>query len=415
MAEADDKFRLIKRLFSEFPDGEWEGLEYKFSSKITEENKGLFDSLNDFGMLLGALRLNVGQEKNLSFLSDQKSEIFVARSIDDLMSHNTYRSKSPERVLLFKPFDFYGLHDEPEGYLLKTYVKVVSLISIIDSIADHEDKSSGEKTLIFLSSEKIEIPIVYGSQDFREWEKYQDFVELFSDKAHRKQKSTVFKKVISDALRDVDAAERFSYFLANFDRLVTRIHQNYDLYVSEFSFERIRKKNKAEIAQHLVRINSVFSDIQTQLLTLPIAGLLAAGQMEAGSSGSIKNLSIVAAALSFAFLLSFVLRNYFSSLKTVKSEIDSQKNSLKEEYKVFASSFEEDYQVVDGRYKSQRRLGRAVDFAVSITLVILPAGLYIYLNHHDFVQFMESLSWVEESFGRMKLCMFAFFEWWGRG
>jgi hypothetical protein len=411
VTETNKTFQLARRIFSEFSDGKWQGLEYSFRAKIAEENRELFSSLKDTDMLSGALHLDIGQEKDLIFFSEQRGELFIARSIEDLLKNNTYKSKSPERVLLTKPFDYFDVDHEPESHFLKSYKEVVAIIGLIDAVADHEDKSSGERSLIFLSSEKIEIPIGYDVNDFHEWRKYQDFVDFFSDKTHKAQKHTVFKTVISDALRDVVKDRRFSYFLNNFDRLVTRILQNYELYVSEFSFEKVRKKNRAEIAQHLVRINSAFSDIQTQLLTLPIAGLLAAGQMEAGPSSSVKNISIVVAALSFALLLSFVLRNYFSSLETVKSEIDSQKCSLEEEYRVFASSFEEDYQVVDNRYKSQKWLGRIVDFAVSITLVIMPVGLYIHLNHQDFFIYIDSLGWIQGLLEKLKLSVFILFDW----
>lgn len=412
MTDAEKKFELVKRLFSEFPDGNWDGLDYTFRLLVTDDTKAFIDSLDALEMLApGANRYKVGEEKEVTFLSQQGAELFIARSIDDLINHNIYKCRCPDRVILLEPFDSFTIEQKPSKFILNSYVTVVNLVSIFEDLADHEDNSSGDKVFIFLSKEKIEIPIRYSTNDLSQWDKYKDFANMFSEKMHVEQRRSVFKSVVFDALKNVEVEDRFSYFLRNFDRLVIRILQNYELYVSEFSFDKVRKKNKAEIAQHLVKINSVFSDVQNQLLTLPIAGLLAAGQMESGASNSLKNGSIVVAALSFALLLSFVLRNYFASLRTVKKEIDAQKNSLKEEYRVFAASFEEDYRVVDKRYRSQVWLGRVVDLAVSITLVLIPSCLFIYINNHDFVNWVLEQSFSRDLIEIMRSNVFGLIDW----
>lgn len=384
------KIDSIIELFHKFPGGEWEGDDYSVNINIDQDSLHLIDELDQHDLLLpGSLGGEVGEVKEIVFQAERSQNLFVAPKIQSLLSHSIYSSHPPREIVVCNPLDHYSANSLPEKKDLQCYLDIVSLINILTDASDHVDHSSGSLSLIFLCKEKIEIPVIYSDTDLVPWNSFDDFKAMYSDTMHASQRKYILKSVLHETLKDIDPKNRLPSLIKGFDLIFSKISQNYELYVSEFSFEKIKKKNKKEISSYLVKINSAFNDIQSQLLTLPIAGLIAASQMETGKENHIKNLFIFSASIGFAILLVFVLRNYYSSLSTIKKEIDDQKKSFEEEYAAFANTFNDDYKAIEKRYKSLRSLGRAVDVTVCLALVAIPTCMLIYLNYGDFLELLS--------------------------
>ena len=385
-----DKFDCILAFFKAYPDGVWSELEYSKIIKLDDDAIELIGHLERFDLLITTPgSLIAGEEKNVVLQVPRTRRLFVAKNIKDIAAHTSFNSNAPEKLILVNPVDSYSPASRPSSKELKNYLNVISLISSLREIADHSDNESGHLSLIFLCKEKLEIPIVYSPDDLIDWEFFDKFMGMYSEEIHASQRRSILKNVLFETLGTISPKSRFGNLCKAFDVVFSKIDQNYNLYVSEFSFEKIRDKNRKEISSYLVRINKTFSDIQSQLLTLPIAGLIAASQMKTGSDNETTNFVIFFASMAFAWLISYVLQNYYSSINAIKKEIDEQKKRFEHEYSAFATTFNDDYKSVESRYLSLKRLGFAVEVVVSISLIAIPTFLLIYINHRDFIALVQ--------------------------
>lgn len=155
--------------------------------------------------------------------------------------------------------------------------------------------------------------------------------------------------------------------LNRFDDFIEKIRASYELYVAEFSFQKVKAEVEKEKLEAILKLNKVFSDIQNQLLAVPVALVLVSGQMEDKGAWTSKNVLIWLGALVFSILMNLMIRNQRNTLKAIKQEIDQQKQQIERKYQSIAQRFAEIYIEIDNRYTHQRRLIAVVDSLVAIS------------------------------------------------
>ena len=160
---------------------------------------------------------------------------------------------------------------------------------------------------------------------------------------------------------------RLTDLLEQFDLFVQKVTQGYELYVSEFSFKKVRHEVEKEKLEFIFKLNKVFSDIQNQLLAVPLALVLVGSQMELSSTLSTKNLFIMAGMLAFTIFMDLLIRNQMNTLDAIDDEVEHQWNKITHEHKAIANRFSDIYGKIEVRLKHQRRLVRIVDAIVSLS------------------------------------------------
>ena len=162
--------------------------------------------------------------------------------------------------------------------------------------------------------------------------------------------------------------------IRRFDEFVDRIKANYELYVSEFSFEKIRAQVEEEKFDKVIKVNKVLSDIQNQLLAVPVALFLAATQMTTAGEITVKNVFILVGYFIFFFLTRMLVNNQLTTLDAIKKEVAFQWDLIKQKH-IDAKSRLSDYQhEVNGRIVTQGdtlKLIGMVNFTLLVTVLII--------------------------------------------
>jgi hypothetical protein len=212
-------------------------------------------------------------ERRIRFSPSGHRDNFFAFSWPEFLSSNSRQNDAPSRFYLANTDYLHeGIVDEaPDD--IRCYLDTCQLIKFLTAISDHAHDSAGIRRLVFLGKEKLELPIEYTFEDLKPLEGLSEFVSEFTSDIHTDQKRTIARTVLSEMFADEPPS--FSRLLDRFVDFRARCIAGYQLYVSEFSFQKIKSEVEKEKLEFTLKLNKIFSDIQSQLLVIPIALILA--------------------------------------------------------------------------------------------------------------------------------------------
>lgn len=279
-------------------------------------------------------------------------------SLDDLLAAPARRIVSPSRFYLADSDSLYSGDAATLPSAAKHYLAATKLYGLLAKEADHHGGVGDARTLVFLHKEKIEITPHYTLADLHKLGDVSAFeAEFIANETHQEQKRTILKTVLLELFSGHKKLP-FSELLNRFDEFLDKMRASYQLYVAEFSFQKVKAEVEKEKLDAMLKLNKVFSDIQSQLLAVPVALVLVGGQMEEKGVWVSKNILIWVGALIFSILMDLLVRNQRHTLTAVKNEIDQQHQQIVSKYKAIAPRFESIYREIEDRYAHQKWLIR---------------------------------------------------------
>jgi hypothetical protein len=156
--------------------------------------------------------------------------------------------------------------------------------------------------------------------------------------------------------------------LERFPEFIKRVKDNYELYIAEFSFEKILEDIEAHKLDYTIKLNKVFSDIQSQLLAIPAALILVGSQLVNEGALSWKNVLIIVGVFIYSVLMNLLIRNQRNSLLAIGSEIRKQEEYLLKRHVALKGGFDQAFSALNSRFAQQQRLIWIVDFLVALML-----------------------------------------------
>lgn len=190
-----------------------------------------------------------------------------------LASHN-FRYAPPE--VYYVAEDDYFSAEKTDTVSSRRYRAILSLLKVLREVADYRDESLSGLKFIFLNRTKLELPVKYEVAHLRDVPKIKNLEsDIFETSSkHKEQRKVIIKVILSELLKDTAEDARFAKLLSDFTLFTQRYQDSYDLYIAEFSFEKVLDEVKAHKLDYTIKLNKVFSDIQNQLLAIPAALIL---------------------------------------------------------------------------------------------------------------------------------------------
>ncbi|MGN8548593.1 hypothetical protein ACQPTN_29405 [Bradyrhizobium sp. 13971] len=225
---------------------------------------------------------------------------------------------------------------------LRSYRAVVSLIKLLADAATFLDRE--EQTLFFFKDGKVEVPVRYSAANlkFVDMSAIERLAKQFDDPLHRAQKLAMLSDAIATLVRPQSEPVRFERILLNLDHLASSLDDSYRLFVSSFSYDKIRTDIENASLDFLTRIHKTFVDVQGQLLGIPIATIVVASQMKTATACGVEawtNLAVLAGAWIFVVFLCASIVNQFFTLNAISNEIQRQKKRLESDFAAISSKF----------------------------------------------------------------------------
>lgn len=305
----------------------------------------------------------------VEFTLPSDKDAFFAQNLDDLLKATSRKINPPEEFYIADQHYHHKELNEKTPKNIKQYLETAKLVKELLKLSDYAAPEIPKA--VFLHGEKLELNLDYNLSDLTHPLDTEPFITQFINaEIHKDQKITIVKSVLIEMLKDSEI-DRFSIssLIKRFPEFIERINSNYQLYVSEFSFEKIKTQIEHEKFEFTTKLNSTFSGIQNQLLAIPVALVLIGGQMQKTDALTLKNLSIWLGSVVFALLMSLLIRNQKSTLNAIKLEVDSQWSNIKDKHRLVSDRLSKHYLDLHDRFNTQIIFLTLISLVVSASIV----------------------------------------------
>lgn len=394
--------------------------EFKFSS----DGKSLFSKLNSRDEKIGRLKdiysefvsiINFtvdGKDYELDELDELggvASVVLISVYLESLrdLGYLVYSSWSNFLEVIenrvFPPVDFFIVSDLSyrvpgfeSGLKISHYLKVCEFLQILLDVSDYAERYSERSVhnLVFLFKNRLEVPILYDESVLEEGlDGISVLTHLMTDNSQIEHKKNIFKQVLIQYCFPLTGVERLPSLLKNFGEFSSRVNENYQFFVSEFSFDDVRKEYEEKKRDYLLKIDEIFSSVYSKLMGIPVSlGLVAVRVSGIKSFTSTADFFLALAILVYALMMIALVKNQKHSLIALKNEFQSQLNRFKFSYPDQFSKIELIEVELCERSKFQERCLSAF-FWVSSMLVAVVVGFYFQSVFPDV--YRESLEFLK--------------------
>ena len=358
----------------------------KFSVLVTSEiqqNLTLIlnddDALPDSGFsFMGEFNsLVVGRTIEITVNSPRLGLGILASCFSEYLSRPGVAIK--EKTHFFLRDNFFYSKDLPVPPDVAAYRSVLSFIRILQDSAYYLDENS--ETLIFYKTGRFEIPVKYGYQDIVKFDALalEQLHSLMSDRLHGDQKQHLLAETVIELTEKMHTSDRFAYLVCNIDELYKKTIIGYNLFSTDFTYEKAKEEVHTFKLESTARLHKIISEIQTQLLGIPIATFVALSQIKETNSLDAQfavNTIIFFGAVIFCVLLGGLIFNQKLTLDTIEHDIKRQYEVFK---KRFASAPEAYVPVFRGICTRLTFQFAALLLITILTFVVLAISLVFYI------------------------------------
>lgn len=294
----------------------------------------------------------------------------VAPNLDELLKQPGNRVRARPRFLVLdtksSSDDGSELQSEIGRYLLA--VKLAKSFKEVAGFLDPDDQS-----LVFISNGRFDVPVNYSADDLSKMDvdEVQALTTLIPTDTHKKQCAGILATAIVDLVRAQPPSARFPFLLAHAKELRAAYDQGYKMYAAGFSYEKLKDTVELARVEYVGKIHKVLSDIQNQLLGIPVATIIVATQLKEDKGAGPElfiNTAVLLGAWVFVALTLLLIRNQQHTLKVLKDEISRQKRQLLREYAPVADMLASTFKSLESRARTQT-------IVLWVILVAVVAGL----------------------------------------
>lgn len=253
------------------------------------------------------------------------------------------------------------------------YRKVLRLVDLLGQSAAYFDKNTPE--LIFIKDGKLGLPVRYGVSDLGtlDAESLDALLTRFEIDTNREQKLAMLAEAVMKQCAGVEPQRRFTVLLSHLKETLKSFDDSYRLFIANFSYERVRDELQSEKIEELTKIHKTFSDVQGQILGIPVATILVATQMKVATAWDAVawiNTAVLGGVWVFAILMFFVMRNQQHTLDALDQEIKRKKKKIEKTYATVSDLVSEFFPELERRLGVQRWAFRAVDLVVAVGFML---------------------------------------------
>lgn len=370
------KLDFVVQILLNLDNLEYSSEEKRFTGNIPDSSSLTYDEIINICHKFYIDTDDSSQENNQIVFDIVNTDVYF--SIDDyLLNPERRKQVKPEKSFYIYETKFY--YDYDVGFVdndKPNFIKVAELFDALLAISDFQGANGNEPFIVFFGKNNLKISFNYNASDSNiNLKKLELFIEnyIYSD-IHHEDKVLSVRNALHETFNQKNI--NFSDFLIKFEDFYKVVRNNFQLYIDKFSFDDFKNKVEEERRDYTIKINKVFSDMQNQLLSLPIATVLAAGQMVIVSNTGdfIKNTLIVVGITFFCVFVLMQISNQKETLDAINDEIELKESDMEvrgeSEYK---TKFLEVYSGLDIRIN---KLDRNLSLVKHITIV---ATVLVYL------------------------------------
>lgn len=294
---------------------------------------------------------------------------------------STTGARIKERDNYYLIEEAFSSSDEVVNVSVNRYRRVLRFIGLINESAHYLDPAKEE--LVFYKDGRFVVPLVYGVQqvdalDFSVFESLERFV---LDPYHKEQKIKMLGENLIEMLSMISISERFSYLITHLGDLYSRLQAGYNLFASDYTYEKAVTEVHAFKVDVITKIHKAITDVQAQVLGIPIATFIALSQLKKTTGLNAQfaaNTVIFLGVIIFCLLLIGFLLNQYATLNTIDQEISRQKKVFEKRFETKKVAYENEFSAITTRLRWQY----AAVYAIAALDALMLSGSAVYYVVH---------------------------------
>lgn len=264
------------------------------------------------------------------------------------------------------------------------YKKNIHLIELLISISDYHKKYAGGLELFFYKSEYgCVVNIDYECYDLDRIDfddKLSELEDHFCERFDSNERKQIFLNELINILKK--DGESYKVILNQWNNIVDNYEKSFSLYLSGYSFEKIKTASTEYFNELTDKIYSTISKFSGYIFAIPASYLLLLRFMDFDGQSLLKDTLLLIIGFLFFCLIWFVLlRNIDEAIASVEKDINSFKEKIENNIQLVDISKELDVQSreIIPKQKNKLMIVRLISFL--IFLIILIAYGIVYYNY----------------------------------
>jgi hypothetical protein len=264
----------------------------------------------------------------------------------------------------------------------KHYLSIIKLVDILIEHADHTENLSDlvVDKVTYLHKSRIDIQMLFDKHDLVDsLDGITAICSYFEDNSHNEQKISILKEALFGLGLSNNSEKKLSYLIQNFGEFSKRFIENYNFFVSEFSFDEVRKEYEEKKRDYFIKLDEIFSSVQSKMLGIPISLALASFKLSTivDEKSFWANLFLSISIIVYSAMMIMLIKNQKHSLKALKSEFTSQMNRLKHQYSEQYEKIQDMITDLDNRHDYQKSCLNWF-YVMCCTLFIIVIALFLW-------------------------------------
>lgn len=330
-----------------------------------------------------SLDINSGYIRIKMYPKSIKEGLYYEK-VEDLINSNKY--SYPDLPFFIYELN-YSSNNGQSNLVIENYKNTIVLIDFLKTVSDH----FVEDEIFFFGTKKLTIKLKYSHEDLVTNSNYNELIKHILESVDIEERKIIFCNELISFASSFEADKCFINISKRFDDLFYNYKKSYSFYLEKYSYNKVKAELDNDIISYGTRIQSVINDIQTKLISIPIAFLLISAQFDLSGVKMMNNLLLIISSIIFSCLLEILLQNQFFTLKFVYQDVKMYKLRIDENKK---KAINEDldglFNKIYRSYRKQNKLLHLIRFLIW-TIPILTMVLFFIsiLNNTLFIVYLK--------------------------
>lgn len=310
-------------------------------------------------------------------------------TIEEFIISNRYSTLPDE----FYIFDLdYNHNSSPENLIISNFSQLQELIAFLRQLSTYEKEVKGVLELFFHKPDKVcSINIEYSIEDIKSLIINEPIEQLSNHVFEKSDKETRIKLFTNEMINLLTSSGfHFGNLLKIWNTIEICYRNTFQIYLSEFSFEKIKTSSQEYFHELTDRIYSTINKFSGYILAIPVAYVLLLRFFDFEGNSIIKDtILVLIGILYFIVIWKVLLNNLNNAFNTIEKDINRFLGRIENEENLSEITLSLKNQI-ESIIPSQKRKILLVRI-VSILILLLTNGAYLYIYWNSLADFISGL------------------------
>lgn len=327
--------------------------------------------------------LEIGDE--IVILIDLSKFPSYYEKFEDFTFSNRYKLNLKEYYIQELNF-YYHYQKNEQNKTVNNYINLLELITFLKELSTYEKTTKGVLELYFQKPDRICSIVLDYNREIIENLKINTSIKELSQHVFEKSDQETRKKLFANEMINFLSGGGFTFsnVVNSWDSICNSYMNSFQIYLSEFSFEKIKTSSQEYFHELTDRIYSTIHKFSAFILAIPVAYILILRFFDFEGRSFVKDSFLLILGLLYFIIIWFVfLNNLTQAFETIEQDIDKFLKRIKG-----AENLAEIMESLSNQKKklipSQRRKIIIVR-VISVLILFMIFGAFVYI-YYDFLK-----------------------------